>query len=147
MPEMVVIACKAPNGLVLNLDRYELVDKDRGTIRRIPGDVEIKLRGWSVHQGRVDLASEQGGYALTEVPADQWEKWLAANQDSPLLKDRIILGPPKQRGADSATAQAAAHAEVPQMHARLLQKGDPRLPPIDRVAPDEEMERRKLAAA
>ena len=107
---IVLIGCKAPNGLVLNLDRYETTNDNRPP-RRISGGQPVTLKGWSVPFGVADTTS--GGYALTEVPADFWEAWLKANADSSLLADKVILPPHRD-----ASAQANAHAAVPALFPR-----------------------------
>lgn len=131
--EVVVIACKAPNGLILNLDSYKVIDEKSSAIQRIDGGAQVTLKGWSVPTGRADLTLETGGYALTEVPADFWAKWYEKNKESSLLADRIILAPHRD-----ATVQAVRHQEVPKMFAPMQREGDPRIPPADRdrLAPD-----------
>jgi hypothetical protein len=112
---MILIACKAPNGVVLNLDRYEAIG-DKGVIRRLAGETTVTLKGWARPWGAPDTT--EGGYALTPVPAEFWEAWLQTHADSPLLKDKIILPPHKD-----ARAQAVDFAEVPQMN-RPARVGD-----------------------
>ena len=114
---MVMIACKAPGGVVLNLDAYEAIGN--GNIRRIPGGVAtVTLKGWSRAWGTADHT--EGGYALTPVPKDFWDAWLASHADFPMLADKTIL-PPHKAAAD----QAQAHAAVPQMFAPATPKDVP----------------------
>lgn len=109
-----MVGCKHPNGVVLNLDNYVVVNPANNLIRRVGGGATVTLKGWSHRFNEPDPTAETGGYRLTPVPADFWEKWLATHQDFPLLQDDIIKGPPA-RG--SAIDQAKALAEVPKLYA------------------------------
>lgn len=106
----VTVGCKLPGGLILR--QYEMqvfnqpvmgggVQKEKRAVQ--VGD-EIRLRGnavpvlAAVPRGLVI----EGGYALTSgVPADFWEKWHAANKDSPLVKNRIVFAYGDTEGATS----------------------------------------------
>lgn len=103
----VMIGCKAPNGLILNLDSYEKRG-DQGQVRRIPGAATVTLRGWARKAAEPDLT--EGGYMLTAVPVDFWREWVSRNEGSSFLTDKIILPP-----ARDATGQAREHKSVPQM--------------------------------
>jgi hypothetical protein len=103
----VLIGCKAPNGLILNLDRYEKRG-DQGQVKRIPGAATVTLKGWARKAAEPDLT--EGGYMLTAVPVDFWREWIARNEDSSLILDKIIL-PPHQ----DAAGQAREHKAIPQM--------------------------------
>ena len=105
----VFIACKAPNGIVLNLDRYEKIN-DQNAIRRIVGPQTVTLKGWSRTWGAPD--NTVGGYMITPVPVDFWNRWLELNLDSPLIADGIILGPHRD-----APGQARDNKAIPQMFA------------------------------
>ena len=114
---MVMIACKAPNGIVLDLDRYEVLNIEKGIIRTHKGPMPpVTLKGWAAPFGQPP--GTVGGYGLTAVPADFWEAWFSVNANSPLLADKIILPPHKD-----THAQAKDHAEVPQMF-RPAREGD-----------------------
>jgi len=52
----------------------------------------------------------EGGYALTQVPADFWDAWIATHADNILVTSKTILGPHKD-----ALGQAHGHAAVEQM--------------------------------
>lgn len=107
MAETVLIACKAPGGLVLNLDHYVKVG-DQNSVQRMSGGDTVTLKGWSRPFGAPDTT--EGGYALTPVPAAFWAEWFKINAESSLIKDKIILPPHKD-----AAAQARDNADVPQM--------------------------------
>ena len=107
--DMVLIGCKHPTGLILNLDSYKRIGEGN-IVQRIHGKASVMLRGWARKIGQPD--DTEGGYAMTAVPADFWEQWFRSHKDSSLLVDKIIL-PPASDGA----AQARDHAEVPAMFA------------------------------
>ncbi len=107
---MVLVGCKAPNGVVLNLDRYEPMAG--GQVRRIVGKKSVTLNGWAHEFNKIDPAEGTGGYVLTSVPASFWEEWIASHADFPMIEDMTILGPAKD-----AVGQAREMFEVPKMFA------------------------------
>ena len=109
MAATVLIACKAPNGLVLDLDRCERIGETQD-VRVIKGGRAV-LKGWAHAFGKPDMTEETGGYALTQVDADFWASWIKVNADSPLIADRIIL-PPHNKDTPGL---AREHVAVPQM--------------------------------
>ena len=112
--EMVTIACKHPNGVVLNCDHYIVVNEANNTIRRVAGKRSFKLNGWAHSFGTPNPTEGSGGYRLTSIPADFWEEWLAEHPDFPMLEDKTIVGPP----AKGTTLDVAkAHDSVPRMFA------------------------------
>jgi hypothetical protein len=107
--ETVLIACKAPGGLVLDLDRYEVAGPNV-PVRVIKSELPpVTLKGWAHAWGKPDTT--EGGYALTPVPAAFWNAWYERNKGCSLLVDKIILPPHKD-----AIGLAHDHAEVPVMH-------------------------------
>lgn len=108
----VLIGCKHPNGVTLNLDHYVLRNAANNLVQRINGKATVTLRGWSYPFGKPDPGEGVGGYVLTPVPADFWDQWLAEHEDFAMLEDKTILGPHRD-----AKTQARDHAEVPKMHA------------------------------
>jgi hypothetical protein len=116
--ELVTIGCKHPVGVILNLDRYERVgDATSRDVRRENGPQQFVLRGWSHEYNKADPTAETGGYRLTNVPRDFWERWLTTHKDFPMLKDGTIIGP----GIEAARAdrdtpgKAKDQAAVPKM--------------------------------
>ena len=64
--ETVLVGCKAPNGLILNLDRYE-VDA-QGRARRMTGLKTVTLAGWAHRIGfEPDPTAETGGYRFETI--------------------------------------------------------------------------------
>lgn len=119
MAEMVLVGCKAPNGLILNLDSYEKIPgAQNNAVRRILGKTVVTLKGWAFEVGKMaDPTITSGGYRLTAVDADFWDEWFKRNAESSLIHDRIILPPPPRAKAVDAGAQARDHDTVPKMFA------------------------------
>ena len=108
-----VIACKHPNGLVLNCDQYQT--DDRGNLLPVTRGRTVTLKGWAHKWGEPDVAGATGGYALTTLTgqdADLWDKWIARNADHPFIVERVILPPHKD-----PMHQARDHSAVDKMHA------------------------------
>jgi len=106
--EMVLIACKHPNGLILNLDRY-VAKGTQGQVDRVNGKATVTLKGWA-HKIGIDPDPTEGGYRLTPVPRDFWDAWFKLNAESSFIADKIILPP-----ASDAQGQAIEHRSVPKM--------------------------------
>lgn len=117
--ETVYVGCKMPNGVVLNLTRYEVVDKDRGAVRRM-GDEHptVTLKGNSIKEGVPDLSI--GGYVFTAVARDFWEEWFLTHDDSPLIKDGYIL--PPENTKSSSEAKGRERVDIPGQSARITDK-------------------------
>lgn len=89
MADVVYVGCKTPNGLVLTLNRYEVINKEQGTVRLVESPhAPVRLNGNRVGFGKPDLTID--GYMFTAVPKDFWEEWLKQNASSSLLTDRYI---------------------------------------------------------
>jgi hypothetical protein len=110
---IVLIGCKHPGGVVLNLDHYTLVDERNLRVRLDMGKMTVVLKGWSHPVNRPDPTEGTGGYVLTPVSKDFWDQWLAEHRDFPMLADKTIIGP-----HTDAKGQARDLAAVPQMFAR-----------------------------
>lgn len=109
--KFVIVACKMPNGVVLNFNRYERMNETTADIRKIVDRRTITLKGWAHKVGEPPPVLIEGGYALTSgVPADLWDEWAKTHADSPLLEDRLIFAAPT---SDRALKQAREQASVP----------------------------------
>jgi hypothetical protein len=114
----VMVGCKHPNGVVLNLDKLEPVGT-QGQVRIVKHKVTVTLKGWAHRFNQPDPAEGLGGYVLTAVPRDFWEEWVKTHDDFPMLLDKTILGPPS---SPDAAGQARAHDDIPKMHAMSKQE-------------------------
>lgn len=118
--ETVTVGCKLPNGLELHLD--EMVDyripMNGGYVtekrsRRLPDT--YTLNGRAIDLAKIAATGSVphlivGGYGITNgIPRDFWERWLAANKDSDIVREKIVFAM-----ADEGRAQGFAleHAGV-----------------------------------
>ena len=105
--DYVYVGCKMPNGVILNLTSYELVDKDRGLVRRSGDELRtVELKGNAVKMGVPDL--NIGGYVFTRVPRDFWEEWFLTHDDNSLIKDGDILPPENTEKSSEAKGRERA---------------------------------------
>lgn len=124
----VTVACKLPNGLWLQLYQMgkEIEATPAGT-REVPKSVKIgdpiKIAGCALPFGQAPEIPMPGGYALTQVPADFWAKWLHDNADADVVKNRLIFA------ADSMDKTADRARE---QHKEKVRSG---MEPIDPKAP------------
>ena len=87
--DVVFVGCKMPSGVTLNLHRYELINKEQGTVRFVRSTVpEVTLKGNAFKFGQPDLSID--GYVFTRVPKDFWDEWIKRNADSSLIADGYI---------------------------------------------------------
>jgi len=113
--EFVLVGCKAPNGIILNLDRYDRQDMQRIDVTRVEGARTVTLAGWSHQFNKPNPTEDTHGARLTRVPRDFWDAWFEAHAKSSLLMDGIIIPPPKTAGRDNAVAQARDQVTRPAM--------------------------------
>jgi len=85
MAGTVTVGCKHPHGFHL-----DLVNED-GSVER------HTLKGNAAVQGKADTTI--GGYALSTIPADFWDAWIAKYGKSSLISDGIIFAMPKPEDA------------------------------------------------
>ena len=100
----VFVGCKLPNGVILRLfkwidDRGSPKDKSTGEREKIAVPAtgpngkpqEVRLRGPALRFGAQPRFIIAGGYALTPIDADFWEKWLEQNKGSSLIDNKLIF--------------------------------------------------------
>lgn len=110
----VKIGCRIPNGVILR--PADWVDTPDGKVLK---DTEpFELRGSGAHLGQAGSMHAEGdeaGVTYTEVPADAWDKWYAANKDSDLVTSGAVFkGKARAKVADEAPVdpvQAEAEAQ------------------------------------
>lgn len=111
MSGTVVVACKLPHGLVLEvIDPAVFAEIDEKTgvrARPVAPENRFKVHGSARPVGVPlpdDAAQVVGGFALTPgVPADLWDAWMAQNKAAPFVKQGLIFAHTK---AGDAVAQS-----------------------------------------
>jgi hypothetical protein len=99
-PEVVSVACKMPNGLILRgmteVVISELVQGGgaRDVKQYVPNGEQIILGGTAARVGdpRPPLLTASGYRVTHNVPKDLWDAWFEANKNSDLVKNRIVFG-------------------------------------------------------
>ncbi len=120
--ETIYIGCKLPMGITLDLDRVERVSAEHQAVRTIKGKMApVTLKGDPQKWGVVNPLNIDG-YVFTPIPLDFWMAWLAQNEDSPLLADRLIM---PAKTMDAAGKIAREHEKERGMAPRLAEN-DPR---------------------
>src|SRR6266700_4672662 len=119
--ETVTVACKMPNGLLLQLCADEkgfepLMGggfREVTRSRRLPETVYIKGSSVNIEDLRKGNMPEYyiiSGYALTPgVPKKFWEQWLAQNKESDVIKNKILFA---ADGEINVRAQAKEYANI-----------------------------------
>lgn len=128
----ITVACKLPHGLQLQLyDMEEGSEPVMGggtkTVKRAValGD-SVKLNGVAVPFGKMPNYMIVGGYALTpNVDAQFFRRWMNDNQDSPIVKNKLILVHEDQVNVTDA---AKDHDSVRSGLEPITPDKDPRIP-------------------
>lgn len=132
MPGTVTVACKMPNGLILELT--ELFDHTEplpgGGTKTVPmhrrTGKRVTIAGPAAPAGMAPKAPVMGGYALTHgIDADFWKQWLEQNKHSDLVRNKMIFAHEKQ---DSVEGRAREQAELRSGLEPMSQERDPRSP-------------------
>lgn len=131
----VTVACKMPNGLVLQVWDIENYQEPMpgGMMRDATRRVKCKkFAPITLNPARRRMMEEEpsyriiGGYAMTEnVPAELWSRWLRDNQDSDIVKNGLICAFEK---ADSSVSEAKNRRDVRSGLEPVSQTKDPRMP-------------------
>lgn len=108
------VACKLPMGMLLHLQEpYEDHEQTPNGVRKVTrhrkvGD-GIYVAGPAMPVGVPDAPRKRitGGYALTRVPAEFWEKWIEQNKTAPYVVNETIFATPSR----DATEQRAEEQE------------------------------------
>lgn len=94
----VVVACKHPPGIIMQVYRREEYDVPvlgggtRKESRAVAVGKSIKIHGPAVPFGQTPAFVISGGYALTaNVPAELAQKWLEQNKESDLVKNDVLF--------------------------------------------------------
>lgn len=132
---VVTVACKIPNGLVLQLCKpTEYPEETRsGTVMRKRFDKfgeRIIVSGPAYPNGNIPGFPARpmivGGYALTPgVNAEFFAEWIAQNAKAPFVANKMIFG---FSSLDETKGEAADHREVRSGFEPLALDKDPRMP-------------------
>src|SRR6516164_8653751 len=116
MSDKVTVACKIPNGLLLQHNHHRvkqripmpggLFAKEMLAVRT--GE-QVKINGNRPPQGEAPRWPIVFGYGLTEVDAEWWEEWWAHNQDFPPVKAHLLFAWEK---AEDTKAEAKEHRDT-----------------------------------
>lgn len=151
--ETVTVACKIPNGLVLQLcQKQKRPEQGLGVTREVNvfskvGDT-ITVAGPAYPNGPVPKGfkrrpEDADGYALTRnVPAAFWEAWLAQNKDTDFVMSGMIFAFPD---IESVMAKARDGERIKSGLQPLDPDGDSRVPgsvgPISMIRTEEEWQK------
>ena len=121
--ETVIIGCKLPSGLVLEVDLQVVATDGRGNevtaVKRGPNYQRIELRGWNAHTARERASGIQLPAGVNTLPylnhgidKAAWEAWKDKHKGSWLLRNEILF-----EAKDAASAQIrmleGAHTPTP----------------------------------
>src|SRR5260221_4670944 len=104
----VVVGCKLPNGLILQLSQFEANTepvmggghRDIQTGRKV-GE-KYTVRGPAVKWGDIPRFLMVGGYALTSgIPEDFWNEWVKQNNDSDIVRRGLVVAFPKMEDVEA----------------------------------------------
>jgi hypothetical protein len=112
MPGVVTVACKIPNGIVLQLEKPEtktepvLGGGERDTVRWTRVGKQIVIKGPAHPINRPPLAPISNGYALTHnVDADFFAEWMKQKADTAIVTERLIFAHEKLPSVDAMTRE------------------------------------------
>lgn len=133
----VAVACKFPNGIVLQLSRrVDYVEEGSGGMRinRHRFDKigpRYRVDGPAVPNGQRPKGYQEpdeirGGYAITfNIPQDFFEAWMAENKDNPLVTNGMIFA---HTTRDATVGQAKEQEELRSGFEPLTPDTDNRMP-------------------
>ena len=108
MPGVVTVACKLPNGIVLQLqEEYARDENVMGAIKPVKyhrfGGKKVVLKGAAFPADRGPIGTTiAGGFALTHgVDADFFEKWMKQNADNDAVQKGLVFAAAKPAEAES----------------------------------------------
>jgi len=131
--DVVYVGTKMPSGVWLDLDKYEVINKEQGTVRLVKSKLpRVRLKGNAVWLGKPDMSID--GYVFTPVDKEFWTQWMAQNADSSLLADGFIK---PAATLDAGKRIAKDHADERGQYPGLTDK-DPRTRGIDVEIADEQ---------
>jgi hypothetical protein len=136
----VTVACKLPNGLILQLEEWvDVPQPGPGGTRMVKESRRIgakyTVRGNRLPFGVVpdfQMTSNNNGYALTPgIPKEFWDQWLDAHKDMDIVVNKLIFACP-------TTTDVRAIARENEGRRSGLEPLDPAKLPMRQVATDEQ---------
>ena len=136
----VTVACKLPNGLILQLwDMVNVFEAGPGGGRSVPQarpreNARYVVRGNRLPHGVIpdfQMTANNNGYALTpDIPEDFWNEWLEQNKGASYVVNKLVFACRKM-------ADVRAIADENQGRKSGLEPIDPANVPMRQVATDE----------
>ena len=123
----VVIGCKLPHGLILELINKPPKDPKEQVLQPAPTGRRVTLKG--ANSMRIDLRAAQGvhPYATTRIDKAFWDAWLAENKNLTFVTNGLVF-----EAKDDASAKSIAKERKDERTGleALNQdtKSDPRMP-------------------
>jgi hypothetical protein len=87
----VLIGCKIPNGIILELITEPSKDVKEQTLQPRPTGPRVTLKGSNTLRTDRRMAQAQHLYATTRVEAAFWNAWYARNRDMDFVKNGLVF--------------------------------------------------------
>lgn len=132
MAGTVTVACKLPNGLVLQVCTMVpgvepvMGGGFREVMKSQRVGPQIRINGYARPAMTAPRAPMSQGFALTEgVDADIWEAWLDQHRDADYVRNGLIFA---HATREDVKAQAREHREIRDNQGPIVPNTDPRIP-------------------
>lgn len=143
--DMVQVGCKLPHGLIMEVPEpgtMEGIDPVSGRVIKVQGRKPSPVGERYILKGansmrRSDKAQGQFPYAITAIPKEFWERWLARYKDAPFVKNGFVFMEPSLKDAQASAKEKLKEATG--MEA-MAQEKDPRIKNRTRVPDAQEVE-------
>lgn len=116
MPGTVVVYCKIPSGLRIQLTRMEEYQEPvmaggvRTVKRAVPEGPMVKLNGCARNHNKETTTDIRFGCGVTyDVDADMFSEWMKRHRDEPYVRNGLVFAQPKP---GDAAAQAKDHTSL-----------------------------------
>lgn len=125
--EMVSIACKLPNGLILQVYRKvrRRIPAPAGAANEVdiyePYGKQYRVHGCSHPQNMAPHCTIIGGYAITaNIPKQHWEAWLAQHRDDDMVRNGLIFANSTTKIAGEAKEKKAIKSNLERLDPNKL---------------------------
>ena len=141
MGATVTVACKLPNGLVIQNEQSReenepvLGGGTRKVTRFYPKGDPVKLNGYAAPFGQAPKCLVVGGYALTPgVDAEFWEEWWAFHQQDDLVRNKILFAYERQDRTEAvAREHRSTKSGLEPMNMSMVERGGKQFAADERV--------------